>query len=111
MSVPRGTTPTFVCEFEEEGLDLTNVDSVYVSFSYTRKLANGKTETHVFTKTGSSLEIEPKKIKVYLTQQDTFKFDVGTIEIQANWLTWSGQRYASEIVKYEISKQLLGRIL
>lgn len=104
MSVPRGTTPTFTCTFKEDGLDLTTAHNVYVTF----KSANA---LNSLTKSGSSLVVEPKSIAVYLSQKETLGFGVGDVEIQANWTTASGDRAASDIVTYTISKQLLPKVV
>ena len=98
MGVPRYTTPTFVLEFQDEHLDLTSAYNVYVTFT-----SNGKT----ITKTGGALEVQEKKISVYLSQEDTGKFADGYVEIQANWTTSTGSRGASEIALQRISRQLL----
>lgn len=102
MSVPQFTTPTFTLTFEDEGLDLTDAVNVYVTFSMAGL---------VITKTGEDLVIEPKSIDVYLSQRETAQFGVGSVEIQANWTSANGNRAASDIVRYTISKQLLRQVV
>lgn len=105
MSIPQYTTPTFRLVFTKQGLDLTQAHNVYVTFT------SGRTE---ITKEGDSLEIGEKQIDVYLTQEETAKFMVGDVEIQANWTMQNGgraDRAASKIAKFEISKQLLRRVI
>ena len=104
MPVPRGTTPTFVLIFEEEDLDLTMAQNVYVTF-------RSKGSSYAVTKTGNDLAVTEKEISVYLSQDETFRFGEGSIEIQANWTTSHGDRYASEIATYCISKQLLNQVI
>ena len=98
MSVPQYTTPTFVLSFTEPDLDLTMAYNVYVTF---------RSKTCSLTKSNEGLTVEAKKISVYLTQQETAKFQPGEIEIQANWTTIEGGRFASNVAKYSIDKQLL----
>lgn len=102
MSVPRYTTPTFTLEFSEKELDLTQASGVYVTF---------KQASLIITKTGSDLEVQEKSIGVFMSQQETARFCVGGIEIQANWTTADGRRAASEVVGYEISEQLLPEVI
>lgn len=102
MSIPQYTTPTFVLTFTEQDLDLTNAFNVYVTF---------RSGTFELTKTGSDLTVNKKSIGVYLSQNDTSGFRVGTLEIQANWTTEAGGRSASEIVKFEVTEQLLRKVV
>lgn len=102
MSVPRGTTPTFQLIFTKEGLDLTEAHNVYVTF---------KSGVYTITKSGEDLTVGEKNIGVYLEQDETLKFSTPYIEIQANWTTVTGNRAASEVVEYPISKQLLLKVI
>ena len=101
MSVPRYTTPTFTLTFTEQGLDLTQAAGVYVTF---------KQALYEVTKTGDDLEVEQKRISVYFSQEETARFCVGDVEIQANWMT-GDRRVCSEIVSYPISDQLLKQVI
>lgn len=101
MGVPQYTTPTFRLTFDQEGIDLTEAEQVYVTF---------KSGANVITKSGESLTIEEKAIGVNLTQSDTGKFRTGEVEIQANW-TIGETRIASQIVYFPISEQLLRRVI
>ncbi len=101
MSVPVGTTPTFVLTFAEAtGVNLTNASNVYVTFQ------NGGVQ---ITKTGENLTVEALSITVTMTQEEMLQFFKGAVEIQANWTTPDGKRIASEVVNYCLSKQLLMR--
>jgi len=102
MSVPQYTTPTFTLTFTEQSLDLTQAQNVYVTF---------RSGMNVITKSGGDLTVEQKRISVYLSQNETAKFHVGDLEIQANWTTGNGGRVASEKVHYEITDQLLKRVV
>ena len=101
MSVPRGTTPTFILTFTG-AIDLTEAENVYVSFQSGQKL---------ITKTGTDLDVQAKQISVYLSQQETLAFPVGDVKIQANWTTASGQRIASDVKTYAITEQLLQKVI
>lgn len=102
MSVPQFTTPTFTLTFSDDGLDLTEARNVYVTFqSYRNSL----------TKTGPDLTIEEKSIGVHLSQDETALFERGDVKIQANWTTPGGGRAASEVVTYNISEQLLRKVV
>ena len=57
MSIPRGVTPTFTLAFDDENLDLTQAEHVYVTFR----------NKSVLTKSDGGLTIAEKQISVYLT--------------------------------------------
>lgn len=101
MGVPQFTTPDFTLTFSEQGLDLTQADQVYVTFT------SGMNEV---TKSGSDLIIGEKTIGVFLDQAETGRFKPGTIRIQANWIA-GGKRIASDVVSYVITEQLLRRVI
>lgn len=102
MAIPRGVTPTFTLKFNEEDLDLTQVQSVYVTFSY----GKGK-----ITKDIESLDVRENEIDVFLSQSETLSFPVGIVEIQVNWVYNNGVRGASDCVSYRFSKQLLDKVV
>lgn len=102
MSIPSGTTPTFILTFAEQNLDLTQAANVYVTF---------ETGNYSLTKTGEDLTVEAKRISVLLSQAETLRFINKTVDIQANWTTENGLRAASEVKPYEISKQLLRKVI
>ena len=102
MSIVRGTTPTFTLTFTEESLDLTTAVNVYVTIDQ-----RGKS----ITKTEEDLTVSAKQIEVYLSQEETLSFGVGSIEIQANWTTSGGGRCASEVATYTLTKQLLSKVI
>lgn len=101
MGVPRYTTPVFTLTFTEKDLDLTQASDVYVTFT--------QASTSI-TVTGESLDVEEKTISVSFSQEETARFCVGDVFIQANWLA-SGKRAASEVVTYEFTEQLLQRVI
>ena len=103
MSVPRGTTPTFTLTLPQsfEG-DLTTAKNVYATFQSGYKSV---------TKEGEDLEITTRSVSVFLSQEETLSFGVGEVEIQLNWTTATGKRFASDVTKYQITKQLLQRVV
>lgn len=102
MSVSRFTTPTFALILPNDAnVDLTDADSVYVTFAF---------RGEIITKTGDDLVVEAKKVSVYLAQDETMKFPVGDVEIQLNWVI-DDDRFASDIVKYTITDNLLQRVV
>ena len=96
MAIPRGVTPTFTLTFDDEGLDLTQANHVYVTFR------NRK----VITKKDADLNVSENSISVYLSQEETLSFRDGDTAIQANWTYGNGSRAASEIVVYRFTEQL-----
>jgi hypothetical protein len=101
MGVAQFTTPTFVLTFAEQDLDLTQADHVYVTF---------KSLVNKITKSGDDLIVSEKSISVFLSQEETANFRVGTLYIQANW-TIQGKRASSDIASYEITDQLLKKVI
>lgn len=103
MGIAMYTTPTFTFDFgTTENLDLTEASSVYVTF---------KSKHNILTKSGSTLEVDPKQIRVHLSQTDTSIFSVGIVEIQANWVMPDGFRGASEVYEFNVDKQLLQKVI
>ncbi len=102
MSTARGTTPTFTLTFAKPDLDLTEAANVYVTF---------KQLPVKITKTGNDLDIEARQIEVYLSQEETLRFIVGDVKIQANWVNSTGGRGASKVATVYLSEQLLEEIL
>lgn len=101
MGVPLYTTPTFTLTFTEKDLDLTQAQNVYVTF---------RSGAVFMTKTGEDLTVGEKTISVDLTQEETARFVMGSVEIQANW-TQGNKRIASEVATYDMTKQLLTAVV
>lgn len=109
MSIPVGVTPTFTLTFDDDNLDLTAADHVYVTFK------SGLTK---ITKSDAQLTVSAKVIEVALTQAETLSFMPASyipnpplVEIQANWTYTGGDRAASEIFSYQFSNQLLDEVV
>ena len=100
MGVPLYTTPTFTLTFSEQGLDLTQAQNVYVTF---------RSDGCVITKTGEDITVAEKTVSVLLSQEETSRFS-DVVCIQVNWMA-SGKRIASEIEKYNMTGQLLTKVI
>lgn len=100
VSVLRGTTPTVILTFDQPDLDLTDANNVYVTFSSNLKS---------ITKSGDSLDVEPNRISVYLTQKDTLGFQLDEVEVQVNWTYDDHLRSGSSIETIAVDRNLLMR--
>lgn len=105
MGVPRGTTPTFTLTIDDETIDLTQADAVYVTFSDANQ---------TITKTGTDLTVAARQIDVSFTQEETLAFGSGkgAVDIQVNWTYPSGARCATNLVSYNLfTRQLINEVL
>ena len=100
--IPQYTTPQFTLTFDDANLDLTLAQNVYVTFQCGQ---------YLLTKTGNDLYIQPKQIGVKLSQAETGGFIPGNVNIQANWTDLGGNRAASDISTFDITKQLLQEVV
>ena len=98
----RGTTPTFRFTINDDSVDLTQVDNVYVTFN------QGLYST---TKTGEDIEVSARQVDVYFSQSESLKFKPGSVETQLNWTFDDGKRACSNIVKVAVGKNLVGSVL
>lgn len=101
MSIPAGTTPTFVLTFED--VDLTEAAHIYATFR------GGSGET--ITKENDDLTITETTISVYLSQEETLMLSRGSMDIQVNWTYPDGSRAASEIARYALTRNLLPKVI
>lgn len=102
MGIARATTPTFTLTFTDEALDLTTASNVYVTFEQ---------DQVNFTKKGEDLVVAEKQIDVFLEQEETLRFKVGVVDIQANWTMANGRRASSDVKQVQITKQLLRQVV
>lgn len=104
----RWTTPTFTIRLKESAdIDLTEADNMY--FTVANKMVT-------ITKSGDDLEVEPKTVKVFLSQEDTGRLIEGEAEIQLNWtytdlISGKVRRAATKPKKIRIDKNLLGEVV
>ena len=96
--VLRGATPTVICTFDQPGLDLTEANNVYVTFSSNLKSV---------TKSGDDLLVEPNSVAVYLSQRDTLGFQLDEVEVQVNWTYDDKKRSGSSIEVIAVDRNLL----
>ena len=101
MSVPIGTTPTFVFTLQSNDVDLTQAAHVYVDIK----------GAQVISKSDADLTVTEKTISVYLTQEETLSLGTGLIKFQANWTYTGGQRGGSAIGEYIFSDNLRREVL
>lgn len=88
MNVPQYTTPSFVCQFADENLDLTQASEVVVTFEAGTRMQ--------IEKTGSELSISPKEVSFDLTQEETAMLTIGDVMLMVNWIFPNGRRGASK---------------
>ena len=98
----RGTTPAFQLKIADNTVDLTEANNVYATFTQ---------QNISITKTGADIDVSARQVDVYLSQEESLKFEVGTIEIQLNWTYADGSRAATKIVKVYITENLIGEVL
>ena len=97
----KGTTPTLLFTTEAEVLDLTRATDVYVTLSDMNK-------KELMTKT--DLYIEPKRVGVYLTQEETLSLPQ-RIQAQINWTYLNDKRMCSQIMILNVSDNLLNKVI
>lgn len=108
MSTYKGTTKkyTFIAP---SGLDLTQVEKVFVTFS------RHKDKTEIFTKTGEELTITPETVSIHLTQEESLALPTGAVEVQLNWLYYdenhSLERACSKVLNIMVYKNLKDEVL
>lgn len=98
----QGTTPTFTLTIDSETVDLTAARNVYVTFEH----RGGK-----LTKTGADIVVQAKTVDVYLTQEETLAFPVGSAKVQINWTYNDGSRASTIEEQILISDNLLKEVL
>ena len=83
----RGSTPTNTFEVD---IDLTGA-TVFISYRQKKQI--------VFEKSGADVEIEPTKLTVQLTQEETLAFEPGDVEMQIRYVFPNGKADASDFMK------------
>lgn len=87
MGYKRGSTPTNTFTVD---IDLTGA-TVFITYRQKKRI--------VLEKSGSDVEIEPTKLTVQLTQEETLAFEPGDVEMQIRYVFPNGQADASEIMR------------
>lgn len=98
----RGTTPTFILTIEDDDVDLTTMDNVYVTIQQSGVK---------MTKTGEDITVSAKEVDVFLSQEETLKFARGNVLVQINFTYEDGKRGCTEIVQVYVSENLYDGVL
>lgn len=100
----RGTTPTLTLSFDDSGIDLTTLKSIYITISQVGK---------ILTKTNKDegMEISPTEISIFLSQEETLFFHQGEAEVQFRALTEGGEAIATEAYTIKFQKVLLDKVI
>lgn len=97
----QSTTPTFTLTFPPS-VDFSTVDVWFT-------IEQGRVS---ITKTGEDLAIDHNVIGVFLSQEDTTKFEKNiSARIQVNWVYPNGERACSNIVTVPVGENLLRKVL
>lgn len=99
----RGTTPTYTFTLPES-VDMTQATDVFVTFAK-------KDSTLLFTKTGDDLEVAEHSVSVFLTQEETLAFPVGTVAVQLNWIYPPEKRACSNIIYIDAKRNLIDEVI
>ena len=99
----KGTTPTLLFKTEAE-LDLTRATDVYITLSDMSK-------RELMTKSGKDLYIDPQRVGVYLTQEETLSLPTARIQAQINWTYPNEKRMCSQIMILNVSDNLLNEVI
>lgn len=95
----RGTTPTLIVKIPEDKLDISTITSLLIPIAQRDDVVVLKDMSDV------EMDYENNAINVYLSEEETFGFDVGNAEIQL--IYWIGEsKMASLITKFRITKIL-----
>lgn len=95
----RGTTPTLELKVPEDKLDISTITSLLIPIAQRDDVIVLKDMSDV------QMDYENNIIGVYLSEEETFGFEVGNAEIQL--IYWIGEsKMASLITKFRITKIL-----
>lgn len=116
----RATTPTITLIIKDTSVDLTAATNVYATLSDSQDELRGcpvMCPNHFkITLTGEDIEVEQRKVKCWLSQEQSLQLTPGQpLYAQLNWTyVDSGgrtQRAATSIGKIMITKQLLCEVI
>lgn len=97
----QATTPTFILTLPGT-VDLSGIQSMFFN------LEQGTTRLR---KTGNELTINGNEVSVYLTQEDTLKFNKGQASLQLNWTYPDGSRACTTIISVPVDPNLLKEVV
>lgn len=96
--------------FTVEGLDLTEINNPYLTF--TQKIERPMYKDIVNSVTVSNITIiDAGHFSAILTQEQSSIFVEGEGEVQLNYFNSDGLRKATEISKFDVGEQLLNRVI
>lgn len=98
----RGTTPTVTITVD--GIDLTTLQKVCVTFRQNGKLLNKYN-------CEDGVEITESTVAITLTQEETLAFKSGSVEVQLRGVTENGAAIATEIAKTCVKGVLYDEVL
>lgn len=98
----RGTTPTIILTVN--GVDLTSLKSVYVTFCQSGKMLTKQSGNE-------GVEITEHTVSVSLSQEETLRFTPGTVEVQLRGLTNGGDAFATNVAKVAVKEVLLKEVI
>ena len=96
-----GLTPTFIVRVPTT-VDLTEAQTVYVSFKQSVNLVMKKT---------SGFIVDAHSVSIYLTQAETLLFRPDVATMQVNWVYPTGQRGATRWIDIRFDKNHLPEVL
>lgn len=94
----KGTTPTIIFSFPET-FDVTDASQVLVTISDRRGCP-------LVELTGDSIDVAEHSVSCWLSQEQTLMMPTGDAYAQINMLYADGQRAATNIVRFEWSRNL-----
>lgn len=101
MSFPRGCTPTI--RLTVQSVDLSLAKNVYATFT----LGLGEK----IRKEGDAIQVEPHRVSLRLTQEESLKIISDTTKVQLNWTYPGGMRMGTKIGHISIDEQLEMEVL
>ena len=96
----RGGTPTFVIELE--GVDMTDIKQVYVTFRQGAFVLTKKKKDMILSNTGLTFSLK---------QKETLRFKEGTAQLQIRVLTEGGLVMATDIMEEDVTPVLSGEVI
>lgn len=102
----KGTAPTYILTLPKD-IKLNEATNIYVTFAKNNY-------TVVLTKTGDDLTISNNTISVFLTQEDTLKFQTDSCLLQVNWTYDDAgvtKRACTEIVSIPVKRNLINEVI
>ena len=113
MATRRGSTPIITLDVMGETFASSTV-YVTIDQNGTQITKNSNSDsgemwmTPIYDETGERIGT---KIMLYLTQDDTLKFDVGGADVQIRWVESEGTAHVSDVQQIEFTRVLLEEVI